>query len=246
VDTPTNFNFDGFQVNDNASCQAGILRFAGSELEIDLTKATHWKCNFRDLQNEQEPEGFRNSWRIVWQILNDHQIEFKAEIIADSILRPQEGSTSLFSQRLNEGISTIFRSARDLDPHLADDAVSTLIGLGSGLTPAGDDFLVGFMVGLISRLGNDRKREIYIAQIGESIQSNFTRTNDISRTYLKHAVHGQVSRNLAELAEAICGGWTDVRLYERAAATMNSGHSSGMDTITGLLLGLAAWDGKLI
>lgn len=244
VDDPTNFAFNGFQVNGQVGCQAGILRFAGSELEIDLTRAERWQCDLRHLCNEGDPERFLVSWNLVWKILNDRQIEFKADIIADSVINPREGSPSLFSERLNDGISTILRSAGKLDPGLANEAVSILVGLGAGLTPAGDDFLIGFMTGLICRSGSDRNRELYIARLGETIQSNLKRTNDISRTYLKHAGLGQVSRNLAELAEAICGGWNDDRLYVRMKSAMNTGHSSGMDTVTGLLVGLGVWDGN--
>ena len=69
-------------------------------------------------------------------------------------------------------------------------------------------------------------------------------TNDISRTYLHHAVRGQVSSRLANLAEAISYGEDSERLLDIAETVMSVGHTSGMDTVTGLLVGLTAWENK--
>jgi hypothetical protein len=66
-------------------------------------------------------------------------------------------------------------------------------------------------------------------------------TNDISRTYLLHAVRGQVSSWLANLAEAIGRGESPERLLEIAETAMKVGHTSGMDAVTGMLVGLAVW-----
>jgi len=66
-------------------------------------------------------------------------------------------------------------------------------------------------------------------------------TNAISRTYLTHAARGQVSSRLADLAEAICRGENSDRLLAAAESAMQVGHTSGMDAVTGLLIGLVVW-----
>jgi hypothetical protein len=46
-----------------------------------------------------------------------------------------------------------------------------------------------------------------------------------------------------ELAEAIGRGEEPGTLLEIAEAAMEIGHTSGMETVTGMLVGLAAWEG---
>ena len=64
-------------------------------------------------------------------------------------------------------------------------------------------------------------------------------TNEISRTYLYHAAQGQFSSSLSSLAEDFATG-CDV--LEATRYAMRVGHSSGMDSVTGLLLGLRVWE----
>jgi hypothetical protein len=120
-------------------------------------------------------------------------------------------------------------------------AVEALIGLGSGLTPSGDDLLVGYLCGLWCAIQGQSQRFQFIASLGETIVSLSKKTNDISRTYLYHAAQGQVSSRMSDLAEAICYGEHPERLHEVAAAAFRVGHTSGMDAVTGLLIGLAVW-----
>jgi hypothetical protein len=126
-----------------------------------------------------------------------------------------------------------------------DSAVNSLIGLGPGLTPSGDDLLVGYMAGLWCMVRDKSERAQFISGLGETIRHLSQNTNDISRTYLYHAVRGQVSSRLANLAEVIGQGANPEQLLEIAAAAMKIGHTSGMETVTGLLVGLTAWEGHL-
>jgi hypothetical protein len=120
--------------------------------------------------------------------------------------------------------------------------IHELIGLGSGLTPAGDDLLAGYLAGLWCTTLGKSEREEFISGLGRKIVRLSRRTNDISRAYLYHAARGQVSSRLAALAEAISQGESDKRLLDIAENAMHVGHTSGMDAVTGLLLGLAVWD----
>jgi hypothetical protein len=84
----------------------------------------------------------------------------------------------------------------------------------------------------------------FLSGLGKAVILLSRRTNDISRTYLFHAVHGQVSSRLAALAEVISRGERSDRLYTVTVAAMQVGHNSGMEAVSGLLLGLSAWDGE--
>jgi hypothetical protein len=121
--------------------------------------------------------------------------------------------------------------------------VHSLIGLGPGLTPGGDDLLVGYMAGLWCTVQDFSERARFTSGLGKTIVDLSHQTNEISRTYLYHAAQGQVASRLANLAEAICQGTQPDRIVEIAEIAMSVGHTSGMETVTGLLLGLTAWQG---
>jgi hypothetical protein len=114
-----------------------------------------------------------------------------------------------------------------------------MIGLGPGVTPSGDDILIGFLAGLWSMAGQNQTQISFIRSFGAELVQLAKQTSKISRTYIFHATQGQFSSSLSQLAEAIATGG-DV---ETAAQTaMRVGHSSGMDSVTGLLIGLCVWN----
>lgn len=109
--------------------------------------------------------------------------------------------------------------------------LNQFIGLGEGLTPSGDDFLVGLLwalwVGEADRLpGFDTF--LY------AVQSTLHKTNDISAQMLWFAMHRRFTEPLVALARVSdpmeCTG-----AFKRIAAF---GYTSGFDTLCGLLVGL--------
>jgi hypothetical protein len=113
------------------------------------------------------------------------------------------------------------------------NAARGLIGLGPGLTPSGDDFLGGLMIGL---------REFGMARIAGSIWlgilPNLTnRTNLISIAHLEAAAagmgHGAVHALLLALRDEA------MLAIDRAIMDISAiGHSSGWDTLAGLALAI--------
>lgn len=113
-------------------------------------------------------------------------------------------------------------------------AAKSIIGLGGGLTPSGDDWLTGFML-LQTRLDQSTGVERpFIVQSGKSLtELAFEKTTKIS----------------ANRIEAACSGWSEelfldlinhIFLLEtefddlKINLLMNFGHSSGVDTSMGI------------
>src|SRR5262249_9568576 len=119
----------------------------------------------------------------------------------------------------------------------ADDAAraaasaTTLIGLGPGLTPAGDDFVGGvfFARALLSGLGvidSDRWRAAAAA-----IQTAARRlTHRISATLLGDLLVGEGWAPLHDLAAALANA-DDARALGAARQLVSLGHSSGWDLL---------------
>lgn len=109
--------------------------------------------------------------------------------------------------------------------------LNQFIGLGEGLTPSGDDFLVGLLwalwVGEADRLPGF---ETFLY----AVRSTLHKTNDISVQMQRFAIRKRFTEPLISLARV--SDPTDcAEAFKRIAAF---GHTSGFDTLCGLLVGL--------
>ncbi len=107
----------------------------------------------------------------------------------------------------------------------ADAAAERLVGLGPGLTPAGDDVLAGALAAL-HLLGGPPLR---VRAAG--------RTTTLSAALLACAARGEVLAQAATLLRALGG---DGAPAPAALALARVGHTSGRDLAAGLLLGATA------
>lgn len=108
------------------------------------------------------------------------------------------------------------------------DAVDTLVGLGPGLTPSGDDALCGALLALraaaSARLGHVR----------QGVGDRLDRTTSLSASLLRAAMEGYAVPCVVRLASALAAG--DRPTAEAALAEVLAiGHSSGADIVAGLL-----------
>ncbi|NCT22335.1 DUF2877 domain-containing protein [bacterium] len=234
MDTPEDFSFESgaLRAGEPAACRDELLRFG--PLTIGLRGARRWKCDLPSLQADLTDPSVATAWQSVWDALNARQVQLNAEIIAEDLFRSDE------TIRAGAAMRGLLDATRRTDP-AAPASVRPLIGLGSGLTPSGDDLLVGYLAGLWCAVRNSRERTQFVTGLGETVIRLSHLTNAISRTYLTHAARGQVSSRLADLAEAICRGENSDRLLAAAESAMQVGHTSGMDAVTGLLIGLVVW-----
>ena len=238
LDVPDGFSFEGFQTGEPAVCKDSILHFEKSSLTVQLSGARCWKCDLPALKFDPANPAVSAAWSFVWEVLNKQQRLSGAEIIAEKLFHAS--ARAGVPHKAGEAMRDLVDATRRYD--LDRSAVKALIGLGSGLTPSGDDLLVGYLTGLWCT-GQDKNEGMqFVASLGETIIDLSSKTNDISRTYLYHAAQGQVSSRLANLAEGIRRGENPGHLSEIAEAAMSVGHTSGMDAVTGLLIGLAAWN----
>jgi hypothetical protein len=243
VDTPDDFSFGVFSPGESVTCRDDILRFGSSALTIDMHGAGSFICDLASLQANMSDLSAASAWRYVWQILNERQIQLNAEIIAQDLFRSDEKIRAGVPRKAGEAMRELFVAARQFDLAAAS-SINALIGLGSGLTPSGDDLLVGYLAGLWCTVQDRPERLQFVSDLGKEIIRLSQQTNDISQTYLSHASRGQVSSRLTNLAEVICRGKNLDHLLAAVKPAMQAGHTSGMDAATGLLIGLVNWEAQ--
>ena len=224
-------------VNLRAAARGVILRFDSSPLTVDLRGAPVWKCHVPELGMDIQSPAAQRGWTTAWDALNKGQRLKNTDIIAKDLFQAHVDSP--LSQRMSRFAMQLIASAAQFDVEGSIHAAGKMIGLGPGVTPSGDDILVGFLTGLWSTAGQNQTRLSFIRAFGNSLMQIAKQTNEISRTYLYHATHGQFSSSLSTLAESIATGGPVEKTME---ASMQVGHSSGMDSVTGLLIGLFVWN----
>jgi hypothetical protein len=152
-----------------------------------------------------------------------------------------------FSPRTRLG-AWLAREARQLaggvragDVDAASCAAARLVGLGAGLTPAGDDFLCGLLAALWCASGEGSQERGFAVEWGETLTARLEATTTVSATSLECAIAGCFPGAVSALAGVFAGRHSD-HAHEGARAALNDlcarGHSSGMDTATGFLFGL--------
>ena len=106
----------------------------------------------------------------------------------------------------------------------AANILSSLIGLGIGLTPSGDDFLCGVLAGFIfDNLG----KHLFVELLKKQIQNSLQNTNDISRAFLSCALEDNFSNIVLNLGKYKSSD----EIYDNFNKI---GHSSGIDTLCGI------------
>ena len=245
LDSPDDFSFEQLSAGGELFCRDNALIFENSDLAVEFSQGKRWQCDLPALGTDLANPHVAEAWKCVWQALNECQVLMGAEIIAQAMLHSDGITQSAISRREGDAIRTLIETTRS---HQLDDlsALTQLIGLGTGLTPCGDDFLVGYLAGLWCTVQDIVKRRQFVSSLGQAVIHLSGRTNDIGRTYLHHAAYGQVSSRLDTLARAISRPESPAELLGVAESAMQSGHTSGMDAVTGLLSGLATWEGETI
>ena len=120
---------------------------------------------------------------------------------------------------------------KELNKYHIKRIIKELTGKGKGLTPSGDDMLCGYLAILKTFENNDFykfKENIYLEQLS---------TTDISKGYLKYVLDGFVSLPIKKLLDSM----SFISLTGQESLVhdiLNIGHTSGVDILMGVKLGL--------
>ena len=188
---------------------AGIIRFAGHGLSIDLRQAE----TYGPIVSDAKPP-------------------------ADSlygILDQAYRTLEILSRTRAPEVFEMFAGA----PGVRDtDALARLIGAGPGLTPAGDDYLTGLMAAarFAGPMGNDLGN--HHRALAEVVEQNVTRTGEVSQTILRGAIRGVFPARLVTLGRHLMHGGGEPAPSDSISALVEFGHSSGASMAYGLIKGV--------
>ena len=150
------------------------------------------------------------------------------------LIRQLEGSHA--NGLTEQHLSALLESMNSSNTNEIEQHLRYIIGRGQGLTPSGDDHLVGLLAiheatGILSDPFTDTLRQLVVQE---------ALTTDIGREYLLYALDGHFSSTVVEATSALTRKTDIYMLKPLLLELLEMGHSSGTDTVFGLLLGLLA------
>lgn len=153
----------------------------------------------------------------------------RSAVAAALFPKSAEQNPDLLTKAFSEHINAARKAASANMPNGAR-RYSALVGLGNGLTPAGDDFLTGLLAALW-HIRTLKEAAVFLDELICGIRDNLKTTSDISAEFLSRACQGEFSC----LFIALLQGRDKHNSIGRICAM---GHSSGVDALCGLLEGL--------
>ena len=141
----------------------------------------------------------------------------------------------IFLTTARTDIQGLLQALQDGDRSGIRESAALLAGLGPGLTPAGDDYLVGLMAGLRvwpGLLENSVLSPDEVCQI--ILEATEGRTTLLSNAFLHSAREGLFGENWHELLAELARGEA-IGIQRAARRILSSGATSGADALAGFL-----------
>jgi hypothetical protein len=196
---------------------------------IDAENAQSWS----PMPNWDAMRGYQSAhaWAggILATLLTEHA---EADSLARLVLDPVATSPlpARILQAAEQNIPLLWSGIQNKNIASLKQAAKGLGGIGPGLTPAGDDLLLGVMHGLWATLQPNQ------AQSFGSLLANaaIPRTHALSAAWLQAGASGEAAEPWHALVAAIAAR-DEIELRSAAMAILPTGHTSGSDALGGFL-----------
>lgn len=207
-----------------------LLRVPAASMSIDLSSARVWRSEIAAVRVNACADPLRQVRSTLRRRVDLHG--FASVLFAS---RPAaSGIEAALEARLSSTLPELAQATASHDGTAVAHIAARLVGLGPGLTPSGDDFLTGYLAALWSRAAVESGIVTLLKALNAPFTALLLRTNVISGQMLRDAVHGRFAEHLIKLVDAVA------HARDVAGATvrvLENGHSSGADTVCGLLFG---------
>lgn len=114
--------------------------------------------------------------------------------------------------------------------------IKALIGFGYGLTPSGDDFLVGFLTAL--NKAKNKKVQSILSLMTNILKYLKISTTDISKTMIYASLEGKSHEKIHDFVNCLLSSMDEAQLKQSILNVFSIGSSSGMDLAIGIIEGI--------
>jgi len=211
-----------------------ILHFS-DKVQLSLQNAPHW----RTASPVDPARHFAARQKTIAEVIRSIQQRKAKKELAGILpdLLPMLAVSSLpysTSGQFTEKLSALITALQSSEPRVLLDRLAAFLGQGSGLTPSGDDFLLGFFLTL-----NRWEGHIPFAEsarpLGQQIAEKARdQTTDLSANLIECAIHGEADQRLIKALDGLMT--IDKPDPEWLDGLLNWGNSSGLDAFAGMIL----------
>ncbi|MBR2569881.1 MAG: DUF2877 domain-containing protein [Paenibacillus sp.] len=207
-----------------------LFRHPRYPLALDLSQAKRYQYKLRTEQYNSYLDLYHTDQMVEicrrWGISNGLDAIWGAVPAASPA---QADSPNNLSIGVQFPLETLFDAIRIGEERSIEQHLRYYLGRGQGLTPSGDDILLGILAvqALTAAFHPSLLEQM------DRILSTEQITTDVSKAYLKHALHGRFSDKVVAVLNAMMQ--KDVSHFQTAVVRLlQTGHSSGIDTAYGI------------
>lgn len=149
--------------------------------------------------------------------------------------QPCTSNGSLLESHLIKAMQALSSSIKRQNPIAFLEAAQNLVGAGVGLTPSGDDILLGVIACLRCTENNNDSENWFLPAFADLRRKMIGWSTQVSETFLYHALSGRFPERLLDLLHAL--NKSDIRAIKTSAEALTFlGKTSGREMALGLFL----------
>ena len=206
--TISNVNELNLSINESCSCLPGCVYF--HHTEIDFSHTPVWLGHI----NRSYKKRFLRENLCIFKALLD---------------RRAAGGSAWHAMREGRQSDSRLCGIKCL-PYNTEDAVRRLIGFGPGLTPSGDDLILGFT----AAANHFTEDNGFLSRLHGAITSALGATTDLSAQFLRNAMQCEYHEYIEDMLIALCD--IPETVIPAAAKLINIGATSGSDIAAGMYI----------
>lgn len=194
-------------------------------LTFNANKALDWESKIDWDQLQDKKPQLIKSMDLIEELIKGYAPPASFAEIVLAIPKKYPVEDPIFNQAVG-AILELNNGFEDNNIMAMRNGAKSLAGLGIGLTPAGDDYIIGSMLALFAWENEAKAKEISSILADESIHL----TNSISSAWLKAAKNGEAGQSWHDLVSAIANDQGQL-LAEAVMRILPTGHTSGADAL---------------
>lgn len=214
--------FSGLLEVSSAVAIKGEKLMLGPRIVVDTAGVPIWSPtpNWKRLQ--AQPHLIQAQLPLLRSIGPDDRQPFNEKSVVSPLFHSHWSIQSIMTAASISAIDALVEGLRQHDLAACSTAASRLAGLGEGLTPAGDDFLLGVVYALWAALPSERAVPLVTAITAAAIP----RTTRLSAAWLKAAARGEAGAAWHALIDSLANG-QETAVVTAVQRILASGHTSG-------------------